>query len=112
MELWERMKNGVQGNDGLLMEYPHHIRRAFAWVGVIENPYAYEEVTEEERRASEEKSLKDLIRENIQKFVQRWGGLEEAALLRALHEDTGIDRFKAIFAIGYSPFPRALESIA
>jgi hypothetical protein len=112
MGLWEKMKNGVQGNDGVVMDYPHHIRRAFAWVGVSENPYGYEEKTPEEQATFEEKSLEDLIRENVQRFVQRWGGVEEAALLRALDEDRGIDRLKAIFAIGYSPFPHALDLIA
>jgi hypothetical protein len=99
------------GEQEALMDYPLHIRRAFAWVGVYNDPYHDKETSEEELE-SNQKNPWDLVRENVQEFIQCWGGLEEAALLRALHEDTGIDRLKAIFAIGYSPFPHALDTIA
>lgn len=112
MELQDFINKIVQtANEETIREYPLHIRRAFAWVGVYEDPYRYHEqpggIPETDR-----KDPWHLARDNIQRFVQRWGGVDEAALLRALQEDTGVDRIKAIFAIGYSPFPHALDIIA
>jgi hypothetical protein len=114
MSLWHKQVGPtlLWGGEEELMAYPPHIRRAFAWMNAFADDTRDEKQEAEDEAAKKQKYYGDFMRENVQRFAQRWGGLEEAALLRALHEDGGIDRLTAIFALGYSSFPHALDIIA
>ena len=110
MAIWTRFSRTLLGGEEEL-DYPLHIRRAFSWVGVMENNDAdFARVLE--ATGNDQPYYGDFMRENVRRFIQRWGGWEEVTLLRVLHEDPGIDRLKALFALGYSPLPHALEIVA
>lgn len=111
MPIWTMFRQILLGGEEELMKHPLHIRRAFSWVGVMaNNDKEFARVLEE--TGHDQPYYGDYIRENVRRFIQRWGGLEDEILLRVLHEDRGVDHFKALFALGYSPLPHALEIVA
>src|SRR5579885_3020017 len=73
--------------------YPRHRAQAFLAVS-----YDEWEMTPEE----ESTSYLQRIEKAIQRFAERWGGLDVAVFLRALQEAKGRDRLVAIFALGYN----------
>lgn len=93
--------------------YPRHIVRAFLSV-------AYETATEASEVAANEQEDEVLpqpeenvrIEEAMASFALRWGGLDDAIMLRVLHEGKGRDRLVAIFAIGFGTLPEARDILA
>lgn len=72
--------------------YPQHIAQAFIAVN-----YDDSEMLNGEETTT---PYQQVIEEAIRHFAQRWGGLDDAILLRALQETHGRDRLVAIFALG------------
>jgi sugar lactone lactonase YvrE len=63
-------------------------------------------------RAFTQLYFRGLSEEKYEDFAGRWGGLDDAAFYRALSQGQGDDKALAIFAIGYSGTPQAIEEIA
>ncbi len=74
--------------------YPRHVAQAF-----IEVSYDDAKIPEEEALHT---PYQQFIEKDIQRFAERWGGLGDAAFLRALQEAQGRDRLVAIFALGHN----------
>ena len=72
--------------------YPWHVAQAFLAVSHDDD----ETLTEEEIDIP----YRRRVEAAIQRFAQRWGGLDDAVFVRALREARGHDRLVAIFAIG------------
>jgi len=63
-------------------------------------------------RAFRQIYFESLSEEKYEDFASRWGGLDDTAFHRALSQGQGDDKALAIFTIGYSGTPQAIEEIA
>lgn len=70
------------------------------------------EVPEHLVRAFTQLYFRGLSEESYEDFASRWGGLDDVAFHRALSQAQGEDKALAIFAIGYSGTPQAVEEVA
>lgn len=92
---WEyTLGKAISWDEGsFVSRYPRHIAQAFIAVD-------YDDCI----RGEDDPWVpyQKIIEEAIQRFTQRWGGLDDAVFVRVLHEARGRDRLAAIFAIGHN----------
>ena len=92
----------IFGDESYLTDrYPQHVAKAFLAVDY-----------DDSEPGSSEVEYVDLAEKAIVSFAQRWGGPDDATFLRVLQQATGRDRLAAIFAIGHSSLPQAVELLA
>ena len=106
MGQWEyTLGQAISWDEGYLMpRYPRHVAQAFTACGSIDS---------EAQNAHPERPYIEFIKEGVQQFAQRWGGLDDAVFLRVLYQAHGRDRLLAIFALGAnSAFPEATTILA
>ncbi len=104
MVWWDhRPETTLFADEGYLVpRYPQNVARAFISIN-------YDDRDPDDEDWEKWPPYYQLMTEAIESFAQRWGGLDEATFLRVLREGHGRDKLAAIFTIGHSQLPQAID---